>query len=66
MKKLIAALSLVVLIAVPTLTTSASAQVSPASPTFGSNGYWLPTNFDPSGQRGRRKPAAQYGVKAAH
>jgi len=38
-KKLIAALALVALIAVPTLTTSASAQVSPASPTFGSNGY---------------------------
>jgi hypothetical protein len=39
MKKLIVALALVALIAVPTLTTSASAQVSPASPTFGSNGY---------------------------
>ena len=39
MKKLIAALALVALISVPTLTTSASAQVSPASPTFGSNGY---------------------------
>jgi len=39
MKKLIAALALFVLIAVPTLATSASAQVSPASPEFGSNGY---------------------------
>jgi hypothetical protein len=39
MKKLIAALALVALIAVPTLATPASAQVSPASSSFGSNGY---------------------------
>jgi hypothetical protein len=39
MKKLIAALALVALIAVPTFTTSASANVSPASSEFGSNGY---------------------------
>jgi hypothetical protein len=39
MKKLIAALALFALIAVPTFATSASAQVSPASSSFGSNGY---------------------------
>ena len=39
MKKLIAALALVALIAVPTFARSASAQVSPASSSFGSNGY---------------------------
>jgi hypothetical protein len=39
MKKLIAALALMALIAAPTLATSASAQVSPASASFGSNGY---------------------------
>jgi hypothetical protein len=39
MKKLIAALALMTLIAVPTFAMSASAQVSPASPSFGSNGY---------------------------
>jgi hypothetical protein len=39
MKKLIAALALLALIAVPTFTTSASAQLSPASLAFGSNGY---------------------------
>jgi hypothetical protein len=39
MKKLIAALALFALIAIPTFATSASAQVSPASSSFGSNGY---------------------------
>ena len=39
MKKLMAALALFALIAVPTFATSASAQVSPASSSFGSNGY---------------------------
>jgi hypothetical protein len=39
MKSLIAALALVALIAVPTLTQPANAQVSPASSSFGSNGY---------------------------
>jgi hypothetical protein len=44
MKKLIAALALVALMAVPTFTMSASARVSPASSSFGSNGYYLPMN----------------------
>jgi hypothetical protein len=39
MKNLMAALALFALIAVPTFATSASAQVSPASSSFGSNGY---------------------------
>ena len=40
MKKLIAALALVTLIAVPTFTQSANAaDVSPASSSFGENGY---------------------------
>ena len=40
MKKLIAALALLTAIAIPTLTTSASAaSVSPSSPLFGENGY---------------------------
>jgi hypothetical protein len=40
MKKLIAALALVALIAVPTFTQSANAAtVSPASSSFGDNGY---------------------------
>src|SRR5215468_94361 len=39
MKKLIAALALMALLAVPTFATSAGAQVSPASASFGSNGY---------------------------
>jgi hypothetical protein len=39
MKTLIAALALTVLIALPTFTQSANAQVSPASLSFGSNGY---------------------------
>ena len=40
MKRLIAALALVTMIAVPTLTVSANAaDVSPSSPAFGDNGY---------------------------
>jgi hypothetical protein len=40
MKKLIAALALITLIAAPTLTVPASAaSVSPSSPSFGDNGY---------------------------
>jgi hypothetical protein len=40
MKKLIAALALVTMIGIPTLTVSANAaDVSPASPAFGDNGY---------------------------
>lgn len=40
MKKFIAALALFTIIAVPTLSTSASAAtVSPSSSDFGSNGY---------------------------
>jgi hypothetical protein len=38
-KKPIAALALFALIAVPTFATPASANVSPASSSFGSNGY---------------------------
>jgi hypothetical protein len=40
MKKLIAALALATMIAIPTLTVSANAaDVSPSSSTFGDNGY---------------------------
>ena len=40
MKKFIAALALITLIAVPTLTAPASAaEVSPSSSSFGANGY---------------------------
>ena len=39
MKTLIAALALALLIAAPTFTQEANAQVSPASSSFGSNGY---------------------------
>jgi hypothetical protein len=39
MKKLFAVLALVAMIAVPTFATPASANVSPASSSFGDNGY---------------------------